>query len=196
MKNGHDQLLLLLLLHCFFFILIADVTSLNRQINKQTNKNEPTNKQTESEFVKYVGRNVEDLPSIAIRVKKVLVYFYKIPLEGIKLYHFRILQHYTFSKSKFHDLYSSPNIVRVIKSRRMRWAGHVAHMGEGRGAYRVLVGRPKGKRPLGRPRRRWEDNIKMYLEEIGIDGANWIRLARDRVQRRAFVNTVMNFRVP
>jgi hypothetical protein len=81
-----------------------------------------------------------------------------------------------------HDLYSSPNIVRVIKSRRMRWAGHVELMGEGRGAYRILVGRPEGKRPLGRNRRRWEDNIKMDLGEIGINGANWIRLAQDRVQ--------------
>jgi hypothetical protein len=79
------------------------------------------------------------------------------------------------------DLYSSPNIVRGIKSRRMRWAGHMACMGEGRGAYRVLVGRPEGKRPLGRPRYRWEDNIKMDLREIGIDGANWIWLAEDRV---------------
>jgi hypothetical protein len=96
---------------------------------------------------------------------------------------------------ELHDLYSSPNI-KVIKSRRMGWAGHVARMGEGRGAYRVLVGRPEGKRPLGRPRRRWEDNIKMDLGEIGIDGANWIRLAQDRIQWRAFVNTVMNFRVP
>jgi hypothetical protein len=77
---------------------------------------------------------------------------------------------------ELHDLYSSQNIVRVIKSRRMRWAGHVARMGVGRGAYRVLVGRPEGKRPLGRPRRRWEDNIKMDLGEIGIDGVNWIRL--------------------
>jgi hypothetical protein len=75
---------------------------------------------------------------------------------------------------ELHSLYSSPNIVRVIKSRRMRWAGHVAHMGEGRGAYRVLVGRPEDKRPLGRPRRRWEDNIKIDLREIGIDGSNWI----------------------
>jgi hypothetical protein len=99
-------------------------------------------------------------------------------------------------KDELHDLYSLPNIVRVIKSRRMRWAGHVARMGEGRDAYRVLVGRPEGKRPLGRPRRRWEDNIKMDLREIGIDGANWIRLAQDRVQWRAFVNTVMNLRVP
>jgi hypothetical protein len=98
--------------------------------------------------------------------------------------------------NELHSLYSSPNIVRVIKSRRMRWAGHVACMGEGRGGYRVLVRRPEGKRPLGRPRRRWEYNIKMDLAEIGIDGANWIRLAQDRVQWRGFVNTVMNLRVP
>jgi hypothetical protein len=78
----------------------------------------------------------------------------------------------------------------------MRWAGHVARRGEGRGVYRVLVGRPEDKRPLGRPWRRWEDNIKMDLRETGIDGANWIRLAQDRVQWRAFVNTVMNLRVP
>jgi hypothetical protein len=83
---------------------------------------------------------------------------------------------------ELHDLYSSPNIVMVNKSRRMRWAGHVARMREERNAYRVLVGRPEGKKPLGRPRRRWEDNIKMDLGEIRIDGANWIRLAQDRVQ--------------
>jgi hypothetical protein len=94
------------------------------------------------------------------------------------------------------SLYSSPNIVRVIKSRRRTWAGRVARMGEGRGVYRVLIGRPEGNRPLGRPRLRWEDNIKMDLRETGIDGANWIQLAQDRVQWRAFVNTVMNFRVP
>jgi hypothetical protein len=75
---------------------------------------------------------------------------------------------------ELHDLYSSPNIVRVIKSRRMRWAGHMARTEEGRGVYRVLVGRPESKRPLGRPRPRWEDNIKLDLREIGIDGANWI----------------------
>jgi hypothetical protein len=69
-------------------------------------------------------------------------------------------------------------------------------MGEGRGVYRILVGRPERKRPLGRPRHRWEDNIKMYPSEIGIDGANWIRLAQVKVRRRAFVNTVMNLRVP
>jgi hypothetical protein len=84
----------------------------------------------------------------------------------------------------------------VIKSRKLRWVRHVARTGEGRGVYRVLVGRPEGKRPLGRSRHRWEDNIKIDLREIGIDGANWIRLAQDRVQWRAFVNTIMNFRVP
>jgi hypothetical protein len=96
---------------------------------------------------------------------------------------------------ELHILYSSPNIVKVIKSRRMRWAGHVARNGKGRGVYRVLVGRSEGKRPLGRPRRKWEDNIKMELRETEIDGANWIQLAQDRVQWRACVNTVMNLRV-
>jgi hypothetical protein len=94
-----------------------------------------------------------------------------------------------------HSLHSSPNIVRVIESRRMKWAGHVARMKERRGVCKVLVGRPEGKRPLGRPRRRWEDNIKMDLREIGLDGANWIRLAQDRIEWGAFVNTVMNLRV-
>jgi hypothetical protein len=97
---------------------------------------------------------------------------------------------------ELHDLYSSPNIVMVIKSRRMRWAGHVERMGEGRGVYRILNGRPKGGRPLGRPRSMWENNIKLDLREVGIDGANWIQLAQERVQWRAFVNTVMNLRVP
>jgi hypothetical protein len=74
---------------------------------------------------------------------------------------------------------SSPDIVRVFKSRKMRWTGHVTGVGEGRDVYRVFVGRPEGERPLGRPRRRLEDNIKMDLREIGIDGANWIHLAQD-----------------
>jgi hypothetical protein len=91
---------------------------------------------------------------------------------------------------ELHSLYSSPNIVRVIKPRRMRWAGHR------KGAYKVLVGRPEGKRHLGTSRRRWEDNIKMDLREIGIDVVNWIRLAQDRVQWRAFVKTIMNLRFP
>ena len=80
---------------------------------------------------------------------------------------------------ELNDLYCSPNIVRVIKSRRMRWAGHVARMGESRGVYRVLVGKPDGKRPLGRPRRRWEDNIKMYVKEVGFGvwtGSSWLRI--------------------
>jgi hypothetical protein len=97
---------------------------------------------------------------------------------------------------ELHSLHSSPNIIRVIKSRRMRWAGHVAHMREGRGVYRVLVGRPKGKRPLEKPRLRWEDNIKMDLREIWIDVANWIQLAQVRVPWWAFVNMVMNLQVP
>jgi hypothetical protein len=97
---------------------------------------------------------------------------------------------------ELHSLYSSPNIVRVIKSRRVTWAGHVARMGEERGVYSVLVGRPEVKRPLGRPRRRWEDNIKIDLREIGFDGANWIQLAQACVQWRACVNTVMKLRVP
>ena len=85
--------------------------------------------------------------------------------------------------------------MRVVKSRRMRWAGHVARMGEERGAHRVLVGKPWGKRPLGRPRRRWEDNIKMDLQEVG-GGGDWMELAQDRDRWRAFVNMVMNYQVP
>jgi hypothetical protein len=78
---------------------------------------------------------------------------------------------------ELHGLYSSPSAVRVIKARRMRWAGHVARMGEVKGAYNILVGRPEGRRPLGRPRRRWEDNIKMDLKEIRFRDVDWIHLA-------------------
>jgi hypothetical protein len=88
------------------------------------------------------------------------------------------------------------NIVRVIKSRRMSLTGHVACVGEGIDVYRVLVGRSEGKRPLGRPRREWEDNIKMTLREIGIHGANWIRLAQDRAHWGAFMNLLMNLQFP
>jgi hypothetical protein len=98
---------------------------------------------------------------------------------------------------KLHKFYSSPDIIRQIKSRRMRWAGHVARMGEGRNVCRVLVGKPEGKRPLGRPRCRWEYGIKMGLREIGWGGggAEWIHLAQDRDLWRAVVNAVMNLEV-
>jgi len=86
--------------------------------------------------------------------------------------------------------------VRVIKSRRMRWAGHVARMGEERGVYRVLVGKPGGKRPLGRPRRRWVDNIGMDLQEVGCGYVNWIGLNQGRDRWRTLVSVVMNLRVP
>ena len=78
---------------------------------------------------------------------------------------------------ELNDLYCSPNIVLVIKSRRMRWAGHVARMGKARGVHRVLVGKPEGKRPLGRPRHRWEDNIKMDIQEVGGGRGDWMELA-------------------
>jgi len=93
-------------------------------------------------------------------------------------------------------LYSSPNIVRVIKSRRMRWAGHVARMGDERGVYRVLLGKPEDKRPLGRPRHRWVDNIRMDLQEVGYGYMDCTGLAKDRDRCRTLVSAVMNLRVP
>ena len=99
-------------------------------------------------------------------------------------------------KEELNDLYSSPNIVRVIKSRRMRWAGHVARMGEERGVHRVLVRKPKGKRPLGRTRCRWVDNIRMDLQEVGCGYMDWIGLTQDRDRWRTLVSAVMNLRVP
>ena len=96
---------------------------------------------------------------------------------------------------ELNDLYSSPNNVRVIKSRRMRWARYVARIGEERGVYRVLVGKPEGKRPVGRPRRRWVD-IRMDLQEVGCRYMDWIGLAQDRDRWRTLVSAVMNFRVP
>jgi hypothetical protein len=89
---------------------------------------------------------------------------------------------------------ASPDVIRQIKSRKMRWAGHVAHMGEGRNVYRVLVGKPEGERPLGRPRRRWVDGIKMDLRKTGWGDVEWINLAQDRERWRAVVNAVMNLR--
>ena len=94
------------------------------------------------------------------------------------------------------NLYSSPNIVRMIKSRRMRWAGHVALMDDRTGVQRVLVGKPEGKRPLGRPRCRWEDHIKMDLQEVGRGCGDWMELAQDRDRWRALVSMVLNFGVP
>jgi hypothetical protein len=96
---------------------------------------------------------------------------------------------------ELHDLYSSPTIVQVIKLRRMGWVGHLVRIGEGRDMYRVLVGNPEGKRPLEKPRRRWEDNIKMDLLEVECGGMDWIVLAQDTDKWRALVNAVMNFRV-
>jgi hypothetical protein len=97
---------------------------------------------------------------------------------------------------ELHNLYSSPNIIRMMKSRRMRWAGHVARMGKKRNSYRLLVGKSEGKRPLGRPRLTCVDNVKMDLREIGCGGMDWIDLAQDRDQWRVLLNTVMNLQVP
>ena len=96
---------------------------------------------------------------------------------------------------ELNDLYCSPNVLRVIKSRRMKWAGHVARMMEGRGVYRVLVGKPEGKILLGRPRRRWKDNISIDLQEMGCGDMDWIELAQDRDRWRALMNAEMNVRV-
>ena len=93
-------------------------------------------------------------------------------------------------------MYRSPNIVRVIKSRKLRWVGHVSRMEEGRSAFKILTVKPTGKRPFGRPRRRWEDNIRMNLEEIGVNAGNWVDSAQDRNYWRALVNAALNLRVP
>jgi hypothetical protein len=97
---------------------------------------------------------------------------------------------------ELHDLYSSPSIIRIIKSRRMRRAGNVARMGEKRNACKLLVGKPEGRRPLARPRRRWSYNIRMDLVEVGWGDVDWIGLAQDRNRWRALVNSVLNLRVP
>ena len=108
----------------------------------------------------------------------------EVTVEGIKLHN-----------EELSELYSLPNILRMVKSRRMRWAGHVARMGKGRVVQRFRVGKPEGKRPLGRPRSRWEDNIKMDLQEVGGDCGDWMELAQDSERWRALVSTLMNFRV-
>ena len=93
-------------------------------------------------------------------------------------------------------MYCSPNIVRVIKSRRLRCAGHVARMKEGSSAFKILTGKPTGKRPLGRPRRRWEDSIRMDLEEMGINAGNWVDSTQDRNYWRVLMDAELNLRVP
>jgi hypothetical protein len=100
-----------------------------------------------------------------------------------------------FHNEELHNLYSSPDIIRQVKPRRMRWVGHVERMGEERKVYKVLVGKTEGKRPFGRPRRRWEDGVRMDLREIGLGGVDWIRLAQDRVRWRAVVSLMVNLRV-
>jgi hypothetical protein len=97
---------------------------------------------------------------------------------------------------ELHNLYSSPSIIKIIKSRRMRWAGHVARIGEKRNVYRLLAGKPEVKRLLGRQRRRWIDNIKMYILDIKLRVVDWIGVAQDRYRWRALVNAAMNLRVP
>jgi hypothetical protein len=97
---------------------------------------------------------------------------------------------------ELHDLYSSPSIIKIMKSRRIRWAVHVARMGEKRNAYRLLVGKPEGRWPLGKSRRRLMDNIRMDLVEVGWVDVDWIGLAQDRARWRALVNSVLNLRVP
>jgi hypothetical protein len=97
---------------------------------------------------------------------------------------------------ELHNLYSSPSIIRMIKSRRKRWARHVARIGENRNAFRILLGKPEGKRLLGRPRRRWMDNVEMDLSVIEWGGMDWIGLAQDKDNGRTLVNTVMNLLVP
>jgi hypothetical protein len=97
---------------------------------------------------------------------------------------------------ELHDLCSSSSIIRIIESRKMRWAGHVARMAEKRNGYRLLVGKSEVKRPLGRPRHRWVDNVRMDLREVGWGDVDWIGLAHNRNRLRALVNSVLNLRVP
>jgi hypothetical protein len=112
------------------------------------------------------------------------------------LFENRVLRGRKLHNEELHDLYSSPSIIRIIKARRMRWSGHVARIGEKRNAYRLLVGKPKGRRPLGRPSRWWLDDTRIYLVEVGWGDVDWIGLAQDRDRWRALVNSALNLRVP
>jgi len=116
--------------------------------------------------------------------------------KGPEMFYFMLTNMCKFHNEELNDFYSSPNIVRVIKSRRMRWAGHVARMGEEKVVYKVLVGKPEGKRLLGRPRCRRVDNIRMDLQEMGCGYMNLIGLTQDRDWWRTLVSAVMNLQVP
>ena len=102
----------------------------------------------------------------------------------------------TAHNAELHALYSFPNIIKNLKSTRLRWAVHVAHIEQSRNAHRILIGEPDRNRPLGRPRHRWEDNIKMDSREVGCDTGDWIDLTQDRGQWQAYVSVVMNLQVP
>ena len=124
-------------------------------------------------------------------IKKILTWLI-VSLKNVVIF---ILTHLSKDLVIHAGVHRSLNIVRVIKSRRLRWAGHVARMEEGRSAFKILTGKPRGKRPLGTPRRRWEDNIRMDLEEIGINAKNWLDSAQDRCYWRVLVNPKLNLRV-
>ena len=161
-----------------------------------------------------IRENEEEVKGLATLIRNVILnYLHKIILchyiFSLRMFENRVLRtifgpkrdEVTDELRKVHneelnDLYPSPNIVRVIKTRRVRWAEHVARMGERRGVYRVFIGKSEGMRPLGRPRRKWEDNIKTDLLEVGCEGMDWIELAHDRDRWRTLVNAVINLRVP
>ena len=132
----------------------------------------------------------------SIYTKRSEAKIYVINIPRVCIYECMYLPYNPHHNEELHSLYRSPNIVRVIKSIRLGWAGHVARMEEGRRAFKILAGKPTGKRPLGRPRRRSEDNIGMDLEEIGINAGNWVDSAQDRNYWRALVNEALNLRVP
>ena len=124
----------------------------------------------------------------------ILNYMVYYPISLLLNYLLRLSYIYIKHNEEFHSLYRSPNIVRVIKCKRLRWAGHVARKEEGRSAFIILTGKPTGKRPLGRPRRRREDNIGKGIEEIGIIAGNWVDSTQDRDYWRAPVNAALNLR--